>query len=77
MRWDEINEDAPPLKPTIAGVPQEIVDACYAGLDDLKHSRGVAGEVVLAELDQMLAEWDTRNESEDGENRPGSPNTDR
>jgi hypothetical protein len=73
MRWKDINEDAPTVPPMIEGVPREIVEACYAGLDDLKHSRGVPGEVVLAQLDQMLAEWD--NES-NGENRSSSPTTD-
>ena len=42
---------------TFEGVPQDIVDACLAGLDDIRNNRGVPGDVVLAGIGRKLAEY--------------------
>lgn len=76
MRSKVIDEDAPSA---LAGVPRHIVDDVRAGLDDLKHSRGVPGEVVLAAIDKKLADWHAKNidkKSGHGKNRSDSTKAD-
>ncbi len=58
MHPKEIAKDVPS---PLAEIPKHLVDDVRAGLADLKHSRGVSGEVVLANIDKKLSDWHSRN----------------
>jgi hypothetical protein len=75
MRWDEIKEESVPPSPD---VPRHIVEGIEAGIEDLKHARGVPGDVVLAEVDHRIAVWRSKKDSvgRNGENRSSRPKTD-
>lgn len=70
MRWSEILVEDDMQGRKI--VPKSIMEACEAGLDDVRHGRTVEGNKVLAAIDRKLADYKRKNKH--GENKPnGQP----
>lgn len=59
-------------------LPQDILADFAVGLDDLKHSRGVEGKIMLARLDAIIASAKATRPTldRDGENRSNRSATD-